>query len=1025
LARVDKATGAALTVGSPHPGFFLALEADASGRLYAADFATGTLYSVNQDTGELTRIGETGIDHFQDLALAPDGRLWALGGCSKLWTVEPATATATLQFTVDDAPSSICYSGLVIAADGRVYVTSLEQSSSLYHVDPSSHRSSLVGELGVDFPGGGDIAPSPESSPRCVPTPSGLIAWWKGEGDASDATGSYPGTLVNGVRFEPGKVGAAFSFDGDDDYVEVPDLLTELAGTMEFWVNRRRTGEPFSFSDVWAGGVDFSPEPFFELQTAPTFYTKDGYLLWDFANAAGNRTGSYVAEFQWHHLSMTWQQEDGTSTMRLYVDAQPVAETPGLHVYDLAPFLIGAYDPTSPNQFALALIDEFSVYDRALSASEIAGIHGAGTAGKCPPNRAPTANPGGPQGRDEGADVGFDGTGSFDPDGDKLSFSWDFGDGSTSTEVRPTHKYSDNGDYVVTLEVTDPAGATGRATTSATIANLPPVVTVPVAGTAQIDQEFRFSGSFADPGLADGPWFYTIDWGDGVATKETTTTQSDPVTGTHTYRTAGTYDVRFNVRDKDGDLGSAAQRVTVLQPNRPPAAVPGGPYAGEEAAAIAFDGSGSTDPDGDALAYAWDFGDGTTSTESQPRHAYADNGSHTVALTVTDARGAASGQVTTTVTVTNVAPVVAAEGAAVVTIGVPYSLAFSFSDPGSNDAPWRYAIDWGDGRTEEGSTSDGAAPIATQHAYSAAGQRTIRLSVSDKDRSTGVADVQVTVNTPPVASAGGPYVGSEGASIGFNGAGSSDADPGDVLTYSWDFGDGSTGAGVSTTHVYPDNGTYAVSLTVTDARGARGSASTMATVANVAPAGTFSSPTTVIEGSAIRLSFSATTEPSTADVAAGLQYRFDCGDGAGYGEFSPTALRNCPTLDEERTSRSVRGQVRDKDGGVSAEYTGQTSVANGAPTAELRIRRTQALGVEAAVQIGDPGAQDSPWKWEIAWGDKQTDKGDVTTVPASFSRSHLYTAKSCPAGATRTITLSVTDGDRAAGPATTATFTCR
>src|SRR2546427_11197145 len=75
--------------------------------------------------------------------------------------------------------------------------------------------------------------------------------------------------------------------------------------------------------------------------------------------------------------------------------------------------------------------------------------------------------------------------------------------------------------------------------------------------------------------------------------------------------------------------------------NRPPTAAPGGPYGAPEGTVISFDGSGSTDLDGDALTYAWDFGDGTTATGVKPSHTYADNGSYTLTLTRTHAQGAA------------------------------------------------------------------------------------------------------------------------------------------------------------------------------------------------------------------------------------------------------------------------------------------------------------------------------------------------------------------------------------------------
>ena len=84
--------------------------------------------------------------------------------------------------------------------------------------------------------------------------------------------------------------------------------------------------------------------------------------------------------------------------------------------------------------------------------------------------------------------------------------------------------------------------------------------------------------------------------------------------------------------------------------NQPPVAVPGGPYSGLDT--IRFDGSGSSDPDGNLpLAYLWSFGDGQTDTGATPLHVYGTAGSYTVTLTVTDAAALASQPATTTASV--------------------------------------------------------------------------------------------------------------------------------------------------------------------------------------------------------------------------------------------------------------------------------------------------------------------------------------------------------------------------------------
>jgi PKD repeat protein len=86
-----------------------------------------------------------------------------------------------------------------------------------------------------------------------------------------------------------------------------------------------------------------------------------------------------------------------------------------------------------------------------------------------------------------------------------------------------------------------------------------------------------------------------------------------------------------------------------------------------------------------------------------------------------------------------------------------------------------------------------------------------------------------TVNTPPLANAGGPYIGTVGAAVTFNGSGSSDAG-GSIVSYAWNFGDGSTGTGVGPTHTYTAAGSFTVTLTVTDNGGLTNTATTTATI---------------------------------------------------------------------------------------------------------------------------------------------------------------------------------------------------
>lgn len=265
--------------------------------------------------------------------------------------------------------------------------------------------------------------------------------------------------------------------------------------------------------------------------------------------------------------------------------------------------------------------------------------------------------------------------------------------------------------------------------------------------------------------------------------------------------------------------------------NQPPVADPGGPYTASEGTSITFDGTNSTDPEGNALSYAWSFGDGAFDSEPAPSHTYADNGAHEVCLTVADP-GGLTDTACTTAQIANETPVVTVDGPTDVSSGGNAAYSATVVDPGLLDG---HTVTWdcdGDG------FDDGAGLSVTCTFPTGPALVTVRAQATDTDGASGTGLLPITVaapvNSAPIADPGGPYAGLEGAPVDFSGDESSDPD-GDSLTYVWDFGDGAVETGPAPSHTYADDGDYQVCLAVTDSAGAADTACLSATIANVAP----------------------------------------------------------------------------------------------------------------------------------------------------------------------------------------------
>ena len=220
-------------------------------------------------------------------------------------------------------------------------------------------------------------------------------------------------------------------------------------------------------------------------------------------------------------------------------------------------------------------------------------------------------------------EVTFDASGSSDPNGDALTYIWDFKDGSAATGATPTHSFS-AGTYEVALTVSD-GELTATETIIITATNTAPVADIVASvteGLYPLDVSFDASGSSDANGDA---LTYAWDFKDG-----TTSTNASP---THTF-TAGSYDVTLIV--SDGVLADTATVAITATNTAPVASASASTTQGQAPYSIDFSASASTDPNGDALTFSWDFGDGATGSGETVSHTYTAAGEYTVALTASD-----------------------------------------------------------------------------------------------------------------------------------------------------------------------------------------------------------------------------------------------------------------------------------------------------------------------------------------------------------------------------------------------------
>ncbi len=343
----------------------------------------------------------------------------------------------------------------------------------------------------------------------------------------------------------------------------------------------------------------------------------------------------------------------------------------------------------------------------------------------------------------------------------------------------------------------------------------------------------------ADAPLAGYAWSF----GDGAT--------ATGATASHSYAADGTYQVTLTVTDSESATASLRKAVSPLD-LAPVAAF----TASCTSRTCTVDGSASSDPDGTVAGYTWDFGDGTTAAGATASHKYAADGSHTITLTVTDDLGKTGSSAQ--LVVANDQPPVPSFTASCTGRRCAVDGSAS-SDPDGTVAG--YTWDFGDGTTDTGATA--------HHTYAADGTYTITLTATDDGGATAQTTQQVTVAKAVPTAAFSASCASRVCTVDASASSSSD---GTITSYAWDFGDGTTDTGATTSHTYAADGTYTITLTVTDDGGATAQTTQDKTIALQGPTATFLPSCTLMA-----CAFDATG--TTAGGGAISSYAWDFGDG--------------------------------------------------------------------------------------------------------------------------------------------------
>ena len=390
-----------------------------------------------------------------------------------------------------------------------------------------------------------------------------------------------------------------------------------------------------------------------------------------------------------------------------------------------------------------------------------------------------------------GGFVPFDVTFTDLSTGNPASWQWDFGDGDISSEQNPTHTYNFAGDFTVTLTVTNGNGSDTEIKTGLISSDPPSNCTASfnadkTSGFAPLEVQFTDIST-------GNPVSWQWEFGDGDISSE-----QNPV---HTYQTAGIFSVTLTISGSCGiDVDTRTNLIIVGSVSGPVAEFNGNPGAGFAPLDVEFENLSTGDP----TSFAWEFGDGGSSSDENPNHTYNNSGIYTPSLLVSNANGADLEIKTNLINVDSGGELPAPDFTANPLVGPePLNVQFTDESTGNIDS-WGW--DFGDGVT-----SSLQNPV---HEYINEGFYNVRLTISgsDGEASEKKADfIEILAPGEDVVAVfdASPQTGNAPFTVHFF-----DNSNGEVSDYIWDFGDSEVSTEQNPVHTYETLGSYDVTLVI-------------------------------------------------------------------------------------------------------------------------------------------------------------------------------------------------------------------